>query len=636
MLEILRRKAQSPFIQGTVVIIALVFIFWGVGTNQNSGGNSVATVNDEAITVQNYQDAYERTINDFRTQFGGTIPDGLLDTIDIKTQVLNQLIQGALLRQGAREMGVVVSDIEVKQAIEKMEAFSTNGYFDMQQYQTMLTASRITPGMFEQSMRSDLITQKLVKHLERFTKVLPDELNERFIFENEEMKLEFVSLNAADYREKVKVSDEELADYFEKNKENYKSQPQVKLSYLLFPYAEALEMIVITDADIEDYYRKNLDRFSVQEKRSASHILIKAEEDASENELAEKREQAEKVLALAKDGQDFAELAKNYSEGPSAPKGGSLGNFSRGQMVKPFEDAVFSMEEGAISNIVKTRFGFHIIKLAKIEPARLKTIDESRKQIESTIKNDKARSQMLAKANKAYEDIILAGSLQKYAESGEINILETDFFSRSILSDNEVQGVLKDPAFVNAGFSLNKGELSSLTETATGFAILFGQDAKDQEILAFEVAKDDVTNDLITYQSDLLAKTNAEEMLDALKSGESIISEAERLNTSIQESEYISRASSSGMAQQLPLTLINKGFELSSQNPYPEKVEKSGTTYYIFKFMEKSAPAAEIFGEKQEEFNKQISEEKKSALLAAWMEHLKSKAEIITNDQQFL
>jgi peptidyl-prolyl cis-trans isomerase D len=155
------------------------------------------------------------------------------------------------------------------------------------------------------------------------------------------------------------------------------TEPQVKLHFLAFPHA-AEEKPAIPDEELESFYRQNFSRFSIPEQRSARHILIKTSEEDTEDILAEKRIMAEQVLELAKSGEDFAELAKQYSEGPTGPKGGDLGSFSRGRMVKPFDDAAFSLNEGEISDIVETQFGFHIIKLEKIEPAYTRTLEEVR------------------------------------------------------------------------------------------------------------------------------------------------------------------------------------------------------------------------------------------------------------------
>ena len=418
MLSMLRRKAQSPFIQATVLILALVFIFWGVGRSQKGGRNAVATVNDTTIPFQDYQHAYDRTMTNLRTKFGGTVPKGLLDSLDIKTKVINQLIQRVLLRQGAKEMGIIISKQEIKQAIEKMEAFRTNGVFDLQRYEAILSASRMTPASFEASMQADLLTTKVLETIGRFTKVAEDEVTARFLYNNEQIKLEYVAFTPDSFSGQVTVDEDKMAAFYQENKDRYKADPQIQLSYLYFAAAGDKGPAEISAADVESYYQRNIDKYSQPEQRRVRHILIKTSPQDSAAERKKKLQKAEDVLQKARAGEDFAELARRYSEGPSAQQGGDLGQFARGRMVKPFEDAVFAMRKGEISDIVETSFGYHIIKLEDIIPARIKPLAEVRDEIKSSLEQEAAKNHAFSTASNAYEDIILAGSMDKYAESG--------------------------------------------------------------------------------------------------------------------------------------------------------------------------------------------------------------------------
>ncbi len=229
--------------------------------------------------------------------------------------------------------------------------------------------------------------KKVMENLGRFTKVSTNELLGRFSFDNEEIKLAFVAFSVADSKADVEVNEERLAEFFEENKENYKTDPQIKISFLSFSVEDERQQVEISDEDVTKYYEQNIDQYAVQEQRAARHILFKVSEEDSEDIRVEKLQAAENVLEKARAGEDFSSLASQYSEGPSAPKGGDLGAFGRGRMVKPFDDAVFAMAAGEISEIVETTFGYHIIKLEKIVPASIKSISEVRGAISTTLKN---------------------------------------------------------------------------------------------------------------------------------------------------------------------------------------------------------------------------------------------------------
>ena len=632
MLDLLRKKAQSPLIQGTILIIALVFIFWGVGGYRGSR-NSVAQVNDEAISYEELQKAYERLANQYRDQFGGNIPKGLLESLDLEGQALEQLIQRSLLRQGAREMGVVVSDLEVQQAVQRMEAFRSNGIFNVEQYKNILSSSGMTPTSFEDSMRTDLLAGKMIEHLSRFAKLTPLEVTDDFNYENEELKIEYVSFSGENFKTKITPDEELLKAYYEENKANYLTEPQVKLHFLAFPFA-AKEKSAVPADQVESFYRQNFNRYSIPEQRSARHILIKASEEDSADLLAEKRNRAEQVLELARSGEDFAELAKQYSEGPTGPKGGDLGFFTRGRMVKPFEDSVFSLKEGEISDIVQTQFGFHIIKLEKIKPARTKALEEVKGEIEAQIQAQRSRELAFTQATAAYEGIILAGSLDKFSQNSDNPIEQTGFFSRkSPDTSGSKDSMLTDPAFLDAAFALNKGELSSLIETPLGYAIIFAADKKEPETAIYEDVAKQVRADYISSESETMAEESAEAMLTALKQDGSgdFAAEAAKFDMPAKVSGYITRSAAASAS--LPAQIVSLGFELSEDQPYPEEVVSADGMFYVFRVMDKRAPAPDLFSKNEDSFKTGLLERQKAAILTSWLANLRDKAEIEINKQ---
>jgi len=634
MLDLLRKKAQSPLIQGIILIIVLVFVFWGVGSSYRGSRNSVATVNNEPIPYETFQKAYEQLANKYRDQFGGNIPKGLLENLDLEGQTIEQLIQRTLLRQGAEEMGIIVSNLEVQQAVEKMEAFKTNGIFNVQQYKNIISSSGMTPASFEATMRTDLLAGKVLAHLSRFAKLTPLEVKEQFGLDNEEINIEYTSFAAADFKDKVGAGEEELQAFYKENKNNYMTDPRIKLDFILFPL-DTDKKPEISNEEAESFYRQNISRYSIPEQRKARHILIKTTAEDSEDVLSEKREKAEQILELARSGEDFAELARQYSEGPSGPRGGDLGSFSRGRMVKPFDDAAFALDEGAISDIVETQFGFHIIKVEKIEPAHIKTLEEVKAEIASQLQEQKAGELAFNKATEAYEKIILAGSLEKFNQQNtDIAVEQTDYFPRkSPGKSGFTKGIVNEPAFLNAAFSLNKGELSSLIETAKGYAIIFATDKKEPEVTLFEDVKEQVRQDYISQKSESMAQETAEQMLTALRENDSVdfASEAEKYNKKVEDSGYITRNDTAG--SQVPPQVATLGFELSAESPYPEDTVSDNGKFYVFRLKERRQPASDLFTEKENDFRTGLLERKKNSILESWLANVRSKAEIQINEQ---
>lgn len=623
MLALLRRKAQSPYLQATVIMIIIVFVFWGVGGNQSDARNAVATVNGEPITLEEFDKALDRTMDQYSAQFGGTIPKGLLEALNIKKQVINELIQRFLLIQGGEEMGIYVSDMEIQDAIKNMTVFQNNDTFDGDRYNEVLKGSRLTPKKFETGMRSDLLVSKVANKISGFSQVSAFELDDRFRFDNTELKLDYAAFEADNFFSEVEVTDEALTTYFEANKDKYQTAPQVKVKYLSFLLKDEMAAITLPASEIEEYFASHQEEFGQPEKRQASHILLRTTEQDSEA----KREEMNKILARARLGEDFAALAKEFSDDGSASSGGDLGFFSRGQMVKPFEDAAFSIEKGAISDIVTTQFGHHIIKLDEIQPATIKELAEVRPSIENKLKKQQAQNAAFEKANDAYEKIIFSGSLDNYAEKFSIAISTTDFFTQN----GPPAALATDRSLTATAFSLKKKELSSLLESAHGYKILFIEDTKDPEIPELAEVREKAEKDFISSEAKVIAQKKADETLAKLKEGADFSQALQEQGLTAQETEYFSRSKRSNKG--LPETLLSEAFTLSAENPYPKTITASGNTFYLCRFKEIKEADLSDNNQQRQAFESKIAMEQQNTIMDAWIAQLMKQGKVTINEK---
>ncbi len=620
MLEFLRQKAQSTVIQVIIVAIILVFVFWGVGGQQGSGVNAVATVNDEPIPYSEYQRTYDERFSQLRDQLGGSIPDGLLQSLGLKEQVLEGLIQRSLIRQAAQRIGLTVSDSEVRDAIRDMEAFRNEGRFDAEWYRQILAGSRMSVAEFEKSMKDDLLVTKVTDHLARFGGVPDSELRDRFEYNYKRRQFSYVAFNPADFADKVEIDAGALAEFFEEHKEQYRGEPQLKMKYVRFPFDEKSE-VEIPEESIASYFQENRDDYVVPEQRRARHILIMSDESESQEEIFVKRQKAEELLEQAREGADFAELAREESDDlGSASRGGDLGFFERGQMVKPFEDAVFRLEEGGLT-MARSDFGYHVIKVEEIKPARLKSLDEVRDEIIAEIKDEEIKNLAFKQANAAYEQIILSGSLANYAASGG-QIKETEFFSRQ----KAVGPFKSNPVFLEAAFSLKEGELSSLLEGSDSYAILYVEEIREPAVPALNKIEERVKKDFVEQRSRQLAREAAEEVLTVVKEGASLQDQAARLGLKAEESPLISRAEREDA--DLPSPLVEAGLGLTAAAPYPETVVASGETLCVAEFQAEEQASEEEFAAKEEEIRRELLSENEDDILSAWLNLLRERAEV--------
>lgn len=623
MLEFLRKQAQSPVMQALIVIIAMVFIFFGTNMGDSNKRDAVATVNGEAIGLADYSREYTRMVDSLREQFGGTLPKNLIKSLGIKDQVLQRLIQQTLLVQGAQRMGIYVSNWEMQEEIKNQPYFQVDGKFDNARYKQLLAQNKMAPKQYEESLRLELLGRKVNTRLTDFAVLTDWEIDQRFAFNNNEIKLAYYKLQASDFSNDVTVSADDLAAYFDQHKEEYKSAPQVKIKYLAFPVAKAMETMTITDAEISGYYQTNISTYQVPEKRAARHILFKTD---GTNDEAQKTK-AEDVLKKIKAGGDFAELAKEFSDDPgSASRGGDLGTFSRGQMVPAFDEAVFSMAQSEISDLIKTRFGYHIIEVQDIAPAKTTPLEEVKETIQRTLKQQQAKDKAFENANSAYEKIFQTGSLDKYSQQESITLEETSFFNQA----KPPADLAGKPRLLGQAFSLVKGDLSSLIEEPGGYYIIFIDDVVEPIVPALDAVKKEVTADFKAAKSSELAQAKAQEILAACKGGTEFKQAVSQAGGKVQVSPWFSRTKRG--VSTLPDAISSQGLALSKATPYPEAVGIDGNAFYVYRFQEKRASESSN-GQAKESFTASLRQEKQMATLESWLNYMMETGDITTNKQ---
>lgn len=624
MLNIIRKNAQSIVVQSIVVIIAVVFIFWGAHSSMTSNSRGLAVVNGKEISYRDFQQNYERAIERYKQQFGGQMPDKFIESIGLKEQVLNQLIQSELLRQGAEKMGVAVSKEATQRKIQEMEAFSRDGRFDLAHYKMVLERNHLTTTVFETGIRNDLLMNRAGETLGAFAEVSDEEINNWLEYIDQEINVAYAAIKSETYASQVKVVESELQSWFESARQNYKTAPQSKLRYLSFPFVEDLHQVAVNDEAVQRYYQEHADVYSVPEQRRARHILFRVAEDEAAESRAGKKAAAEKVLAQIKSGADFAALAKQFSEDSSKGKGGDLGFFGRGQMVAPFEDAVFSLQAGAVSGVIETPFGYHIVKLEEIRPAASRSLAEVGGSIRKELESQGVKAITFKKASSTYEEIIRAGSLEKFSEKSSVPVNRTDFFAQTNPpAQASKSSMVSDPAFLQAAFGLRKGELSSIVETASGYAVIFVDDAKESVVPDLAVVRERATADYTKEKSVELARAAAESLLKKAKDGQSWPSGLER-----KESGYMKRI---GEAAGAPEEMRREAFGLAGQGAFPEKPLVIGKVFYIYQVVDARRGASEMDANKRRALEQQLLAARKNTLMAEWIGVMKQEAKIWTN-----
>jgi peptidyl-prolyl cis-trans isomerase D len=622
MLSTIRKSTGSWLIKFILGIIVIVFIFWGVGSFRSQRLNVLTKVNGEDILMESYRLAHANMLDSYKQMFGGQIPEGFLDRIDIKQQVLNGLINETLIRQAASEMGILVSDIEIQYVILEIPAFKHNGIFDQGLYERSLGGARLTPAVFETQVRQQLLTDKVKALLFSGLAVTEAEARDHYMFESEEINLAYISIDASECETEVNATKQDLTLWYESHSENYMTEPQTKLRYLALKESD-IDDANVTDLEIEAYYKDHKNEYEVKERRRARHILLKISEGADEDSIEKIQKKAKKIRDRIENGEDFANLAKENSEDVgSAKNGGELGFFSRGMMVKPFEEAVFSMKEGEVSKPVLTRFGWHIIELEEIEPDRVKPLTEVKNSIATRLKDQKAKNMIWDQANKAYDEIIQLGSLSAYAEQHEIELKTTELFSQK--KPPAVIG--GEPELLKTLFALNSGELSSLLQIHQGILIAEVLEKKAPYLPSLEEVKEQVKKDFAREKAKELCRLKAKELLEATKK-QGLEAAAKDKGLKIQQTGLFKRTDKTAKGE-LPPAVVQAGLSLYEGKACPDEVAESGNSFYVLAFKEKKDADIAGFPAQKDAITKRILEQKQQTLFEDWLKHLWERASI--------
>src|SRR5262245_61815751 len=336
----MRKSADSPVLKVLFLAIVLVFMFWGVGTVGRSGHFELAaTVNDEVISQHQFERTYQRIAAAYQNMGSQAPPAEFL-----RGQALNQLIDIELLNQEADRLGLTVDEGELRDAIAASPDFQRDGHFDRDLYIQLLQQNGYKPSDFEEVQRRRMVAGKVQEVVRSGVHVSDQEVKDRFHYDNERLKLRFIKIPTSDFLNEVTLSDDDVQTYFNTNQEKYREPERVRIQMVDFRPQDFTAQVTPSDEEVQAYYDAHKEDYRSPEEVHARHILFKLGPDTTAEAKAAARKQAEEVLAQAKGGADFAELAKQHSQDSTAANGGDLGKFGRGVMTPQFETAAFALQ----------------------------------------------------------------------------------------------------------------------------------------------------------------------------------------------------------------------------------------------------------------------------------------------------
>jgi peptidyl-prolyl cis-trans isomerase D len=617
--DALREKKLGVRILLGVVVFALggTMLLYLVpqGINDLSGAENVAEVGGQAISVVDVQNLLSKNTR------SSQIPPALLPAYT--QQALDQLVNEKMLSFEADRMGLRVSDEEHADFLKKLvpTAFAGDTFVGMDKYSAEVQSRfQVTVPEFETEVKNALLQQKFEQLVTDGVRATDDEVRDEFRRENEKIKLDYVLIKPDDLQAKIEVPDADLAAYFDKNKAQYVVPERRTVDYAVLSMAQLRQRSPVTDDDEKLYYQSHIDQYKVEERSHVAHILFKTV-GKTDAEAAEIKKKAEDVLNKAKHGGNFADLAKQNSEDTSKDKGGDLGWIVRGQTVPEFEAAAFSIPPGFISDLVKTQYGFHIIKVVEREPAHTQTLDEVKPNIIIQLQTEKAEQMGDTLSAQIADEIRRSGRIPIEDLAKKFNMTTGE--AKLVEATQLLPELGNAPGLMDGIFHQRVGDVSSVIRTDQGFVVTSVKDIQPSHPATVNEAHDRIATDFRHGKAVELAKSRAEELAKRAKGGENFTTAAKSLGFDVKTSDPISRTGSIpevGSSKQFPVAFTMAVGETSDPLPL-------GINWAVYRVAEHDAVNQDDYEKQKAKIEDQVLQRKRQTAYELFRTALKTRLE---------
>ncbi|HEY7284716.1 MAG TPA: SurA N-terminal domain-containing protein [Vicinamibacterales bacterium] len=624
-----RMRRHMSWLKWSLGLVVLAFVIFYIpdflrGNGADASGETIARIDGQDITANEFRRTYQAQLQAYRSAYGGQMSEQLLKQLGVEQQILQQMVDERAALAEARRLGITVNDAEVRQRILAIPAFQENGSFiGEQRYQQLLRLQRppMSPSEFEDNVRRQLTIQKLRSSLTDWLSVADKDVETEYRRRNDKVKLAVVTFTADKFRGQVTASDADIASYFDGHKDSFKIPEKRKIRYLLIDIEALRAKVVVPAAEIERTYNANIEQYSTPEQVRASHILLKTE---GKDDAAVKAK-AEDILKQARAGADFAELAKKYSEDEASQKnGGDLDYFGRGRMVAEFDQAAFTLEPGKISDLVKTQYGYHIIKVVDKRPAITRPLADVRQQIQDQLAYERAQAQAADLAQALEKEVTKPGDFDRVAKEKGLVVQESGFFAR----DEPILGLGQSPEAASKAFDMKQGDVAGPIRASRGFVFETMVAKQDPYVPKIDEVKERVREEVIKQKARDLSQQKAGEIAAKLKSSPDFDKAAKAAGLEAKTTELIARDSPipdlgvskavEDVAFKLPVGMVSDAIATDNGTAIVKVVEKQSVT-----------PAD--WANAKDRFREELLTDRRNRFFGAYMVKAKQKMKIEVN-----
>lgn len=620
MLTLLRRHSRSMIIKLIYVALILSFLVWGIGSYNSKKNLIAATVNGQSITFDEYRKTLDNLTNYYKETLKDNFNEDILVKLNLKKKALDSLIDRLLVLQEADKQNIEISKEEIRKKIESFPAFQENGKFNETKYFQLLNYNKINPSDFEAEQRGIIGMERIAGIVKNRALISDDEIFEEYKKEKTTVNLEFIIIKPEEFESKVKPTKKNMEDYFSVHMGDFTIPEKIALGYIRLDPKDFVKDINLSKEDFDDYYKNYIDDFTTPGKVKARHILIKLNDDKEKA-----RSKAEEILEKIINGKDFSTMARKYSEDTgSAKKGGNLGFFERGSMVKPFDDVAFSLEKGELSNLVESRFGFHIIEVVDIVEEGAKSLEEVKSEIKSVLENELSIELAVAKAEDIYYESSKEKGLEELAKEEKLSYKKTGLF----ILDNIPAELNKLSTFVQSASTMEPGWTSRPIESDNIQYIITLIKKELPREPVFDEVKDKVKRAVTKELAVTAANETGEKILKKILGGTPLKKVLKKQKLALQETGHFSKARNFVPKIGVSEEIVKKAFELDDSNLIADKTFKIANNLVIIRLKERKEIDLEQFGKEKELFKTGLLYKKKEDVYRNWLEENRRKAKI--------
>ncbi|MBN1878694.1 SurA N-terminal domain-containing protein [bacterium] len=618
MLNTFRTKIKfwSHLFLWPVIISFIAFYGWSF-LDRPTRSNTAATVGEVSISLQDVVEARRRLTQYYRDMYKDNF-ERIAANMDFNEMALDQLVNQALLNDAAETLGVKISKQEVQDNIRSIPAFQSNGSFSMATYSRTLSRVNMTPVEYEAAVAQDLKVQRTRQLIGASAPVTDFELKEQYIEQNVKIACDYFIFRMPDFKDEVIDAPEEIEKYYSDHQEEFRVGDQIMLDYIKFDPAAMEKSIEIDDADVEDYYDQHFDEYEEPEKVKARHILFKVDPDADESVVESTRLKAVDVIARIKNGEDFAKLAEELSDCPSAKQGGDLGFFTQGQMDRSFEQAAWDLEiDGMTEEPVRSQFGWHVIQKTGYEKQNWKTLDQVKAQIVQKLQSEEAKIQAMEEAQKLFDRVEpLITRLPELVENTDIKVETTEFFE-SAMPPRQIGFAqsLKD-ILVN----LEETEISIPVETSTGVYLFQLKATRESFIPPFEDVKDSAAMKYRNWAATKKAEMKAASVKEYIDSGKTWAEAAEHFAITSENTGLFARGANVpkiGGSEEI----VDELFGL--ETGIVSRVITIRSNAVLFRVSEKQEFSQEAYEKELPKLRQQVLNNRQNQVVSSWLDQYK-------------